>query len=190
MKTLRKQVSEALVSRGFERDRRAHRKRVDADFWLCVDTGVIGPIADIAPFVGFRSDAVEDARADLMGLPRDPWVASAIGNVGYVLGGEYKHWLGGTAPALVVDTIFKGLDAVEPFMSLPTIDGVFAHRWAFASPGAPYVLVVAALLNGDARLVQRRLADAEARLCAQQDEVCEQFQEFKARVLERLADRR
>jgi hypothetical protein len=77
-----------FTSRG--RNGRGHRLRVDADFSWCVDTGIIGNNTDIAPFVGIRSDAIEAARADLMALPRDEWVATVIGNVGYVLGGEYK----------------------------------------------------------------------------------------------------
>jgi hypothetical protein len=160
MVTLRKQVSDALVRLGYRRHGRAHVRRIDDDFSVCVDTGPIGSRADIAPYVGVRSDAVERARADLMSLPDDEWTGTVGANVGYVLGGEYRWWNEGARVQPILDDILGALEWLQPYMSLKTIADVFTFEWASRNPGAPYALVVIALLNGDPTLVAHRLAHA------------------------------
>jgi hypothetical protein len=189
MATLRKQVSDALVLLGYRRHGRAHVRRVDDDFSLCVDTGPIGLRTDIAPFVGIRSDAVERARAELMSLSDDEWIGTVGANVGYVLGGAYRWWNEGAPPGPIVDDILAGLERFSPYMSLETIADAFAHDWAAGNPGAPYARVVIALLNGDPSRVVQHLADAESVLCARADAVCDQFRAFDARVRARLVAR-
>ena len=180
--TLRKQVSDALVQLGYRRHGRAHVRRIDDDFSVCVDTGPIGSRTDIAPYVGIRSDAVERARADLMSLPDDEWTGTVGANVGYVVGGEYRWWNEGARLQPIVDDILRALEWFKPYMSLRTIADVFTFEWASSNPGAPYALVVIALLNGDSTLVADRLAHAESILCVRADEVCDQFRGFEARV--------
>jgi hypothetical protein len=184
--TLRKRISDALIDLGFSRRRQAHFKRVDNDFSFCVDTGVIGWSTDIVPYVGIRSDVVERARTELMMLPNDDWVATAGSNVGYVLGGEYRTWQGGSRPQAVLDDILAALESLRPFMGLTTISDVFTRDWAARNPGTPYARVVVALLTDDAPRVARELAYAESIFCIKQDEVCDQFKEFAARVRARL----
>ena len=185
--TLRKQVSDALVQLGYRRRGRTHLLPVNDDFSFCVDTGPIGPRTDIAPFVGIRSDSVEHARAELMSVEDDEWIGTVGGNVGYVLGGEYRWWNEGASAQAIVEDILAALETLRPYTSLTTIADVFTCGWASGNPGAPYALVVIALLNADPPLVVRQLAHAELVLCARADEVCDQFRAFDARVRERLS---
>jgi hypothetical protein len=122
-----------------------------------------------------------------MSLPHDDWVATAIGNVGYVLAGKYRVWNPGTPVEIVLDAVVSACEWFRPYMSLGTIADVYKHEWAAANPGTPYALVVIALLNGDGALVEKRLAAAKAILCARDDEVCDQFREFALRVRQRLS---
>ena len=187
MPNLRKQVSDALVQLGFRRDGRRHLRRVDDDFSLVVDTGPIGARTDIAPYVGIRSDAVEHARAELMSLWHDEWIGTVGANVGYVLGGEYRWWNEGSSVQPIVDEILAALERFRPYMTLKTIADVFRHDWAFRNPGAPYALIVIALLNVDPPLVAKHVAHAESILCERPDEVCDQFRAFETRVRARLS---
>lgn len=187
MTTLRKQVSDALCQQGYRRRGRGHLRRVDTDFSLCVDTGPLGPRKDIHPFVGIRSDCVERAVFELMGLEQDDWTATVGANVGYVLNGEYRWWDEGAPVQEILDAIDAALARFRPYMHLTTLAGAFKFQGAAENPGKPYTLVVIALLNRDANLVARLLADAEAILCARPDAVCDQFKDFEMRVTKRLS---
>jgi len=154
-------------------------QRVDSDFSFCVD---VGPKNELVPFVGVRSDAIEHARAELMGLPQDEWTATIGGNVGYVLGRQYRSWHAGGTVEHAVDEILLGLEWFRPYMTLGRVTDAFKHDWAAANPGTPYALVVIALLNRDAGMVNTQLAHARSIFCARDDEVCDQFREFETRV--------
>jgi hypothetical protein len=147
----------------------------------------MGSRTDIAPYVGIRSDAVEHAKAELMSLADDDWIGTVGANVGYVLGGEYRWWNEGASVQPIVDDILAALEWFRPYMTLKTIADVFRLDWASRNPGAPYAMVVIALLNGNPSLVAKQLADAESIFCERADEVCDQFRAFETRVRERLS---
>jgi len=185
--TLRKQVSDALRARGYKRiDRSVHLLRLDADFSLAVNTGVVGLAADIAPFIGLRSDSVEAARAELMALPEYPSTLTVAANVGYVLDGVYRAWPPGS-PSDLLPMIDAGLDALRPFASLSNLGSAFGIKGIAESPGTPYVAVVVALLLKDRASVFSALNRARSAFCSQPDEVCDQFLAFESRVLQRLS---
>jgi len=177
---LRREVSDALVARGFRRDDRAHLLRVDDEFSLAVDTGPLNKKPDIAPFVGIRSESVEKLLAKLMELPEDEWIGSLGGNVGYVLNQEYRWW-GPPSPASdVLAAIDAALDKLRPFLSLDKL----AAAWAFTSkdPAWRYREIVILLLRGLHDAIPEHLEAARAEFCQHQDEVCEQFEQFAGNV--------
>jgi len=71
MKNLRRQVSEALVERGYSRDGRMHLLKLTSELSWVVDTGPLGKGADISPFVGIRHEALEQLVFRLLDLPLD-----------------------------------------------------------------------------------------------------------------------
>ncbi len=174
---LRKEVSNALVSRGFRRNGRMHMLRVDGDFSFWVDTGPLGQRVDIAPFVGIRHDRVEQLKAELMHLPQDDWVGTVGANVGYALGQQYKWW---EAPAQcdeVMNTIELALEGLRPFLSLSKLPEAWAIQGA-RTPGWRYRDIVVSVLTGDSAGVLSRLESAREAFCQQEGEICEQFRLF------------
>jgi len=179
--TLRKQVSVALIARGFRRDGRMHLRRATSDISFWVDTGPLGNRTDIAPYLGIRSDAVEDAFGRWLGVPPDDFVGTFGGNVGYVLGGEYCSFQPPSTAEEVLEVIDQGLARYEPFLSLerlPQADAV-AH---IPDPGRSYRMVVIHALLRNLPAARSALVKAEQEYCCRDDEVCAQFRGFAQRA--------
>ena len=158
-----------------------HLKRIDSDISLWVDTGPLGAREDISPFIGVRSDQVEDAFQRWLGVPPDKYVGSFGANVGYVLDGKYRSFNPPATEGDVVDAIDRGLHRYQPFLSL--------HRLAEAEavagirdPGRAYRLFVVHALRGDLAAARTALANAEREYCRHPNAVCEQFKAFVHRA--------
>src|SRR5262249_40890448 len=134
---LRKEVSNALVARGFRRDDRVHTLRVDKDFSFLVDTGPLGKKTDIAPFVGIRHDQVQKLESELIGLNNSDSVATVSANVGYVLGQGYRWWSPPSRSAEVIQAIDAALERFRRMLSLEklleawSIEGTTAPGWRY-----------------------------------------------------------
>lgn len=116
-------------------------------------------------------------------------VGTVGANVGYILGGEYRWWDSPSSVPEVEQVIFSALERLRPFASLSTLSGAWDIKGADADPGKAYRLVVVWLLLGDIGKVRDHLRLARIEYCKQDDEVCEQFRHFEARVEERIRDR-
>jgi hypothetical protein len=182
---LRREVSNALVARGFRREGRMHLLRVDENFSLWVDTGPLGERSDIAPFVGVRHDGVEQQVSELLGLSADDWVGTVGANVGYVLGDEYKSWEPPRELEEVLRTIDSALERLRPLLSLDKLPRAWEIKGA-KDPSWRYREIVILLLRGERQSALDRLDAARAEMCQQKDEICEQFQAFAQRVQARL----
>jgi hypothetical protein len=181
--TLRRDVSAALVRDGFTRTRAAHQRRLDDDFSLLVDTGPIGKQVDISPFIGLRSDRLEQAMIELRDLPPYDFAATVTANVGYVVDGTYRSWRPPSGADEVYDAIRVALDRLQGYASL----GRLPDAWreipaADANPSTGYRRVVLALLQGDRAALHSALDLAEAEYCAHDDEICAKFRVFQERV--------
>jgi len=179
---LRKDVSKALVARGFHLwEGRSHLIRVDADFSLGVDTGPLGKRSDIAPYVGIRHDGVQQLRADLMGSSANERTGTVGANVGYVLGEEYRRWEPPSTHEEVLRVIDLALGRLRQYLSLDRLPEAWKIRGT-NTPGWRYNEIAALLLKGDHQAVLERLEAARAEYCAYEDGVCEQFRAFEQRV--------
>jgi hypothetical protein len=179
--TLRKRVSALLVERGFKRRGRMHLRRVDSDLSLWVDTGPLGRQEDVSPFIGVRSDRVEDAFGRWLGVPPDKHVGTFGANVGYVIDGSYRNFKPPATEFDVVAVIEQGLSRYQLFLSfdrLPEAEAVAGIK----DPGRAYRLVVVHALRGDLAAARQALVEAEREYCRYPGEVCEQFRAFVQRA--------
>jgi hypothetical protein len=182
---LRRDVSDALIARGFTRSDRVHTLAAGDAFSLWVDTGPIGSSVDVAPFIGLRHDGVESLRATLLGTVAMETAGTVGANVGYVLGLGYRSWAPPTSVAEVMGTIEAGLDRLRDFMSLEKLIAAWDLEGA-KRPGWHYSRIAAELYRGNRDAVVKDVVSARADLCKYSDEVCEQFTSFARRVAERL----
>jgi hypothetical protein len=179
--SLRKQVSKALVARGFRRDGRRHLKRLDDEFSFAVDTGLLNDKPDIAPLVGIRSDSVERRLMQYLELPADEWIATVGANVGYVLGQGYRVWMPPSTADEVLASIDQGLERLRPFLSLEKMPEVW-DLTGIRDPAWRYREMVMLLLRGVRDAIPARLEAAREDFCKFQDEVCEQFEQFARNI--------
>jgi hypothetical protein len=185
---LRRDVTNALVSEGFIRGKRVHRKPLDDEWSLIVDTGEIGRATDIAPYAGLRCASVERLLLDLCQLPPSQDTSTVGANVGYVLGGEYRSWLplpGG--PAVTVDevltTVHAALDRLAGYRSIDLLPAAWdAIADSRLDPSHAYRRVIVQRLAGDEAGLQRELAAAEDTYCFRDDEICADFKAFRERL--------
>ena len=178
---LRREVSNALVGRGFRRRDRIHLLRIDASFSLGVDTGPLGKRSDIAPFVGIRHDGVETLLSELLDLAPDDWVGTVAANVGYVLGKGYQRWEPPTQAEHVLEAIEIALDRLRPLLSLEKLP----EAWSIEGARGPlwrYREIIVLLTRGQVADSLMRLEAARAELCRHEDEVCDQFLSFAERL--------
>jgi hypothetical protein len=193
MPNLRWEVTNALVAEGFRRGRRVHRKPIDEEWSLLVDTGVIGKESDIAPAAGLRSEQVERLLRELCALPSGGDPSGTVGaNVGYIVDGEYRSWLrlpGGSPVTVeeVVGTIHAALDRLARYANLDRLDAAWAELPdTRLDPSTPYRRVIVRFLLDDRPGVDRELAAAQDAYCFRDDEICADFQAFRGRLLARL----
>ena len=183
MTTLRKHVSTFLRTQGYRcLNRSVHLLRLDDDFSLWVNTGVVGLAADIAPYIGLRSESVEAARARFLDRPNHPTTVTVGANVGYILDGRYRAWQRGSDPTEVTQTIEAGLQKLRPLASLAALPGLFSCPGVREAPGTPYVAILVALLRHDRGSLLARLEDARLAFCIRPDEICDQFRAFEERL--------
>jgi len=158
-----------------------HLKRIDSDISLWVDTGPLGPRTDISPFIGVRSNRVEDVYQRWLAVPRDKYVGTFGGNVGYVIDGAYRHFEDSASDSEVLEAIETGLRRYEPFLSVERLHMAEAIA-GIRDPGRGYRLVVVHALRGDLISAREALANAEKEYCRRNDGVCEQFRGFSQRA--------
>lgn len=189
---LRREVTNALVAEGFVRGKRVHRKPLDGEWSLLVDTGEIGKATDIAPYAGLRCASVERLLLDLCQLPPSEDTSTAGANVGYVLGGEYRSWLplpGGPPVTVeeVVTTIHAALDRLAGYRRLDLLQAAWKTiPDSRLDPSHAYRRVIVQYLLGDETGLQRELAAAEDAYCFRDDDICADFRAFRER-LQKLA---
>lgn len=182
---LRRDVSEALIAAGFRRVDRVHTISLPDGFALWVDTGPIGSRPDVAPFVGIRHQGVEELRAALLNTNVVPSAGTVGANVGYVLGIGYRSWEPPSETHEVLPVINAALEKLRGFA---TLDGL-VNAWDLEGakrPGWQYSRIAAELLNQNWPAARRDLDIARLELCRHKDEVCDQFNSFAGRVLERF----
>lgn len=185
-KNLRRDVSNALVKRGYVRDGRMHLKRLAGDFSWVVDTGPLERGNDVAPFVGIRHDGLEELLAALLGVPLDRTIASVGDNIGFLLDGEYRSWSNGQKVEDVLSAITLAEERLLPYLRLENLAGVWNLTSRTSDPAWRYREIALLLLRGETRDVSDRLDAARADFCRYEDEVCEQFKDFERRVHQHL----
>lgn len=183
---LRREVSNALVTRGYVRDGRMHLKRLTADLSWVVDTGPLERGDDVAPFVGIRHDGLENLVAALLDVPLDRTIASVGDNVGFLLNGEYQSWHRGQKVDDVLGAIALAQERLLPYLSLKNLARVWDVTSRTVDPAWRYREIALLLLLGDSQRVPARLDEARAHFCRYEDEVCDQFRDFERRVQQHL----
>ena len=186
-KNLRREVSNALMKRGYVRDGRMHLKRLARDVSWVVDTAPLDGGGDIAPFIGIRHDGLEELVADLLGLPLDATVASVGDNAGFLLNGEYRSWKSGQKVEDVTSAIALAEERLLPYLSLKNIFGVWNLTSRNADPAWRYREIARLILLGEVDGIDDRLDAARADFCRYEDQVCEQFRDFERRVRQHLS---
>lgn len=159
-----------------------HRKEIEPGIWSIVDTGPLGNRRDIAPWVGIRHDRVEEAFTRFIELPNQPWVPTVAANVGYIVSGTYRSWLGNEDADDVLHEIDAARRILAPFADLAKLSDAWKIRGTEA-PGFECHLAVVHYLLGNRPEMDRWLAEAERLECRVEDGVCEQFRRFKANLL-------
>jgi len=170
------------VDRGFTRTDRMHLQAHTSDISFWVDTGPLESRKDISPFVGLRSEMVEGLRAKLLSRPFDPAVGTVGANVGYVLDGTYRRWAPPSTAAEVVLAIDQALSKLRNHASLE----MFEKLWVIPGSDAPgwWIAALATEIHlGHRERALALLDEAEARECAYEDELCEQYRGVRAIAL-------
>jgi hypothetical protein len=182
---IRREVSRRLVEAGFVRHDAMHRLPLKDGVSFIVDTGPLGGMRDIAPWVGLRHDQVEMKRAEFHARPPDPFGATVGANVGYILKGEYASWFStadSSEPLLQIDRAKQILGRFVELRRLPEIFDIPGTK----SPGYQRRLAIIFHLLGDVEAADEWLSKAEASDCRVDDELCADFRRFRQRL---LADR-
>jgi hypothetical protein len=187
---LRREISKALMARGFERNGRAHRLRLSDGFSFVVDTGPLGKDSDIAPWVMIRNDEVDRLESELSNLEYDGWGGHIGANVGCLNGNGYQTWENPVDKEEVLRAIDQAMDRLRPYLGLDRM----ADAWnAFRIPDEPIRIfreIPIMLLRGaDDAAILRKLDEARPIHCKHGGPVTEQFLRFEARVRRRLAER-
>lgn len=184
---LRREVSAALIDRGYSRDDRMHLLSIDGERSWVVDTGPLdSKRADIAPFVGVRHESLEKLTSELLNVPPHASNASAGANVGYVLGVGYKNYIPPTATSIVMSAIDAAQDRLRPYLSVEDLPAIWKLTGVY-DPGRRYRDVVINLMTGRHSDIPKSLEEARTEFCEYEDEVCAQFRVFEENVRKQMA---
>lgn len=187
---LRREVSKALVARGFERDGRSHRLRLSDGFSFYVDTGPLGRQSDISPEIGIRHDEVERIACELEGLEYDEWVGTVGANVGYVNGDGYRTWEGIESKEEVLRELDKAMDRLRPYLRLDRLlDAWPAIRMQDDPVRTPRQLAIMLLTGVDRAIILQRLDHERPLWFKLGNDFVELFQRIEAGVHRHLAAR-
>jgi len=179
---LRRLVSERLIAAGYVRTGRNHMKPLVPGVAAIVSTGPLDGRPDIDPWVGLRNDRVEELDTQLSGMRNDAHIATVGSNVGYILGGEFRHWTGDENVEEVLSEIEKAQGVLASFADLARLSDAWKIRGT-EGPGYQRRLAVVNYLLGNQPETERWLREAERVECRVQDELCDEFQRFKANLV-------
>jgi hypothetical protein len=178
-------VSNALVDQGYERAGAQLRCRIDDEFSWIVNTGPQGRGSEIALWLGLRHNRTQSLFSELIELHDSGFVATAGSNLGYLLGGEFRVWREPTLPQTLLASIEQGRLALEPYLSLESLPGIFEIKGS-RSPGYHFKLASIYLLLGDYPRARDWLDEGERTDCRVQDALCEQFHRFRRNLESRI----
>lgn len=187
-KNVRREVSNALLKRGYVRDGRMHLKRLTDGLYWVVDTGPLERADNsITPFVGIRHDELEQLLSRLLDVPHDPSRASVGNNVGFLLNGQHQTWRAGQTDD-VLSAIALAQERLLPYLSLKNLTRVWDELSPrLADPAWRYREIARLLLLGETAEIPALLEAARADFCRYEDEICEQFRDFERNVQRHLS---
>jgi len=183
---LRREVSRALLARGYTVGERNHLLRIDENRSWVVDTGPLDSKRnDIAPFAGIRFDSVETLLTDLWELPADDSSASIGANVGYILGMGYKTFIPPTSVEQVLGVIDAALEKLRTYMTIETF-GQFWSATGVYDPAWRYRDIISKFMTGRSGEIEAAFEAARKEFCEFDDEMCEQFRLFERNLRTRI----
>ena len=182
---LRRTISDTLVGLGYRRSGRMHRRDVDREFSLIVDTGRPGPPAGVHPFLFLRHDGVQRLASEFLGLRTDKYVGTIGANPGCILDGTYRFWGVLSGPDVVPDVIAlieQSSEILLRYASLERLPEAWKLDWVPKDASRFSLATIYMLLGGRPRL-SAVLAEGELYDCQAEGALCDQFRRFQRNLL-------